>query len=448
VVPDQSVQKYGIFRGQTLIKDSIDPGATGTTLTGLVASTTYTLDVRRANSIGWSDPSETITFTTRSQPSSTFVFNPAIGVSDGNNYHGGSTSQNNDWDAWRSYNYANAKSKANLLGASKPKIVGVTGNPGGSQGAVWRVELDAYNYWVGNLEDFYYGTGSAERKNVELHIGNGNEYGDKILQTQAQLDGWVAGCKGIYDATRRLNTDGTRRYPLASSWIDPTHEQENQRDALNDNGSACWSVAITAAAAAPYLDGIAWSMYPPGRSSTEYDPTYNFPSFVEADRYDVQKGFLYRCFKRTQEAQAAARTATGNPNFKLKIACWEVGIGDDPDDTVTRPYYAVYGLVGSMGRLAKEMGLEMTEIIWWDQQKKEAPNERGPHPQNILSTGETRIYNGTGDPSLTTSYVNVSSTDANAYTAGALGERTATNPSTRVAWQNWRTYNEYYLVHL
>jgi hypothetical protein len=445
VVADTSVQKYGIFRGQTLIKDTIDPGATGTTVTGLTAGTQYILDVRRANSVGWSLASPTVTFTT--SPASTFIFNPAMGVSDGNNYHGGATSANNDWDAWRSYNYSNAKTKANLPGTSKPRVIGVTGNTS-SQGAIWTDRTAAYNYWVGNLEDFYYGTGSAERKTVELHIGNGNEYGDKVRENQTALDNFVAGCQGIYEATRRLNTDGTRRYPLASAWIDPTHEQENQRDNLNDNGNACWSVAITAAAAAPYLDGIAWSMYPPGRKyeinniPQVGDPQYNWPSFVEADRWTGNLGFLYRCFKRTKEAgDSAGKT--------LKIAVWEFGIGDDPDDVTTRPYYATH-LVGSMGRLSQQFGLPMTEIIWWDQQKNETSTDVGPHPQNLLSAGPgvqiRRQVNGVWITSniLPNDAANASIGSAGGYAEGALGERTSANPTTTQALKNWRTYNEYY----
>ena len=394
---DATVTKQAIYKGNVLVVDNLDKLAKSYKWTGLVTDVAQAnINIRRLNVIDWSTASNYVTFTPTSTPA--FVFAPLIGCSASSNDHGGTDA----WDAWRVYSYGSALTYANRTGVNHPKVLGVT------ESGMYTDYTTPYNYWVARLEEFYYTTaGAAGRQNVELHIGNGNEYADKV--TAGNMAGFVQGCRGIYEATRVLNGNGTRRYPLASSWLDPTSDQE----LATITGGLVPGTDQSIYKAVPYLDGVAWSMYPPGRQSTNAAPTLEWPSFdYELSNNSAlaefptrnARGFLARCFRRTYEAQDPAFNTNITSFHPLKIACWEVGTGDFPLSQSIRPYWAVHGLMASLGVMAKHYDLEMTDMCWWDQQKA------GDFPQNILS-------------------------DEPVPGAGQI--------STRVALQNWATYNQF-----
>lgn len=397
---DATVTKQAIYKGSTLVVDNIDKLAKSYVWSGLVEDVPVAnVNVRRMNSTGWSVGSNWITFTPTAPLD--FVFAPAIGCSNSNKDHGGTL----DWDAWRVYSYGAAKTVANRTGANHPKILGLTDNGNGAGGIVTSYQT-TYNFWRDSLDDFYYdGDGSgtrttpnAVRKDVELHIANGNEYSKDI--TTGNLSGFIQGCRGIYEATRILNANGTRRYPLASSWLDPTNYQE--ADSLK--GGQPVSVMDSMYPAVPYLDGIAWSMYPPGRNDTFASPTLDWPSFD----YDLprdttlsinirnQRGFLVSCFRRTYEAQHSEFNTHITTTHPLKIACWETGTGDFPLSESIRPYYIVHGWLASAAIMAKHYDLEMSEFLYWDQMLyvdgvPQAPNTLSDEPTPGVGQISSRV---------------------------------------------------------
>jgi len=414
---DASVTKKGLYRNNTLVLE-IDAAATTYLWSGLTAGSTETdINIRRFNSEGWSPASPKISFTTKTPGISSFQ--PLMGCSDSDNNNGGTE----DWDVWRSYRWNGTLTLGNRTGALHPKIIAVTSSASDT-GSLWlnynSGTTPTYGTWVDRLNEFYYQadgvTPHPTRFDVELHIGNGNEYGDKV--TSSNLDAFIEGCRGIYQATRLTNTNGQRKFPLASSWLDPTHNQAHNSLTTGSAGSGSVALWDSIYPAVPYLDGIAWSMYPPGRTSVGDDPTLDWPGFDEKFMYDTsipdlqkaQRGYLIRCFKITYDAQNPATNSNLTSFRKLKIATWEIGQGADGgtvSDQTTRPYFAVHAMVASMNKLSDDYSLEMPAIIWWDQLKDNDP----VNPHNVLS-------------------------DEPAPGPGQI--------STRVAWQNWRQYSHWH----
>lgn len=414
--------KIGIFLGNatTPTKDNIDPNAVSYTWTGLQTGVpVQNVNVKRWNAAGWSSGSNWVTFT----PRTPINFAPLIGCSNSDENHGGT----NDWDSWRVYNFADALVLANRTGANHPKALALTDSGTSNRGAIYTSYNTAFNNWRDWLDEFYYsGDGSqtgqimnAARADVELHIANGNEYGKDI--TAGNLAGFIDGCRGIYDATRILNPNGQRRYPLASTWLDPTHNQEGESVVVENGGTSSNTTITLKESIYPvvqYLDGVAWSMYPPGREQTVDVPTLDWPSFDPDLPYTLvnpadprqgatvrsQRGWLTRCFVRTFEAQDPATNPYLTAFHPLRIAVWEIGIGAYTADQTMRPYYSV-ALIASMRRLCEQFSLDMATMHWWDQQ---LTDNGVPQSNNILSD-ET--------------------------------SPTGTQISTRVALQNWKQYS-------
>lgn len=334
-----------------------------------------------------------------------------MGCSDSSNDHGGTE----EWDAWRVYTRSAMLARANATGVLRPLRLeySPSGPPLGSSGsAVTTMTYQAiFDYVLGELNNFYYTTDTGQvhtaRWGIKLDFLNGNEGSDKGIlscasnappnpHTPTQISNFVTSQHAIWDACHYIDpTTSQRRFPDASAGSNPTQNHE-----LNG-----W-VEDWLHPSAQYHDVVAFNMYPPGRGSnlaTSTDPTYNWPSFVQADRTDLQDGFLIRCFYRVYQAMLQARTDTGNANLLIAIACGEVGIGDDPDDSTTRPYYAVHGLAGGMQTLAIQYGLPMPVACWWDNQSA------SDSPQNILTD-----------------------------------EPAGTNPHTAFSWREWPTLNHLY----
>jgi hypothetical protein len=323
------------------------------------------------------------------------------------------------WDGWRIYKRSELYSFANRTtsgGNRRPVFIAYSKDGGNNLGSTTDNTFTSYtavfNEALDELNTFYYGNSSGTpgsgtgqthsvRWGIKLFWSNGNENHDRGAlafdinnppptsqtpwpHTQQQIDWFTDSMRGLYDAVHYIDpVTSQRRFPDAYSGSDPTHDAERQN-----------FIADYLHPSAPYHDFVMWSMYPPGRKTTVSDPTYNWPSFIEADWDNNPQGFLLRCYRRTKLAEAGA----GHP---LLIATGEIGIGDDPNDNTHRPYYAVYGMMEGMMRLCTQYGLTQSFACWWDQ-------ELAGGPQNILTS-----------------------------------EDPATSPSTADAWRNHLSYNTY-----
>lgn len=308
-------------------------------------------------------------------------------VNDSPNDHGGTE----DWDAWRTYRESNMLALANRTGNLRPKALAYS-EAGENLGGANPVYNTVYTHVLDKLNSFYYTTATGQtqssRWGIKLFWSNGNENFDKGALTEphttAKITAYTTSQKALYDAVHYIDTTtGQRRFPDAYAGSNPTTFAE-QQGLVED-----WLHA-----SAMYHDFVMWSMYPPGRSNTADDPTYNWPTYTESQRNNTD-GFLLRTFYRTKQAEAFA----GHP---LLIATGELGIGDDPGDGTTRPYYATYGLAHAIDRLGKQYSLTVPFACWWDQQVDTTS------PQNILTD-----------------------------------EPAGLNPTTAQAWQNWKQYDTF-----
>ncbi len=392
---------YRVLVNGTQVGADLGSTVTSHTITGLNSGGDYTVGVRAFNLTG---ASITVSLQVTLDGAATPVGTMLIGCSSSINDHGGTEV----WDGWRVYTSGEMEDRANRTGAERPKFLAYnkySANLGGSAPSRTQILAEVRT----DLDSFYYnGTGQVRsaRWGIKVYWSNGNENFDKgaiaLPHTTAGIAAYVTSQQALYDAVHTIDpVTGARRYPDAFAGSNPTQ-----------NGEQSGLVADWLHPSARYHDFVMWSMYNPGREATSADPTYNWPTLLEADRYNLRLGFLGRCFYRTLDAQAAARAETGNPNFRLMIGAGEFGVGDNPNDSTTRPYYAVHGYLGGMQKLSNRTGLEMPFACWWDNQV--ADKAGVSQSQNVLGVGVG--FRG-------------------------LGEPTSTNPSTRQALQNWRAYN-------
>jgi hypothetical protein len=263
-----------------------------------------------------------------------------MGVSASKYDHGGISK----WDAMRVYSLAKVAT-AIQAGA---KIVALSDDSGSPPMKIagGQASANALDTW---LSSFY-----TAHPNVEVDFANGNE-----VDTGTNVD--MAGFAATYAAMRQV----IDKYPKASLWIDLTHYKISQgvSDAFMQ-------------AAAPYLDGVAASIYPPGRKQSPIVWSA-YPSFVN-DVFQIAAKYGIR-----------------------KVALWETGIGPDVqhNDANHRPYYAAH-LAKYVYEYAQQNGFELPVMLWWDSIASQANA-----PDDILSDD----------------------------LAGA-------NPSTAEAWKNWQSY--------
>lgn len=340
-----------------------------------------------------------------------------MGFSDSHTDFGGSTIA----DGWRTYQLSAVKARANQTGASTPLFHAYSPSAQVT-GSYASVKADTLQF----LEDFYYGNaamtlGSGAGSSTPsiraaqlMYYSSGNENFEAGKFLDMTIAAAVNVQRGIYDAVMTESSPGVRKFPNAFSACNPTQNQEQSGN-----------VAAYLHPMAQYLHCIFWSMYPPGRSSTVTDPTYNWPTIVRADVdgttaginwHNLQAGHLGRCFRRTWQAQDQARTDTGNPTLRIAIGCGETGIPSDPGDPVTRPYYITYGMAGAMFILADEYDLDMPFACYWDNQKSLGGggglDPAAPH--NILTDeGSGSDHGSAGNP----------------------------NPTSTQAWQNWASFD-------
>ena len=294
-----------------------------------------------------------------------------MGCSDSRSDNGGTE----DWDVWRVYREGPMLALANRTGTLTPKALAYS-ESGPNLGGANPSYATVYDHVLSKLNSFYYTSASGQahspRWGIQLYWSNGNENHDKGALTRpltpAKVQAFVTSQRALYDAVHYVDpSTGDRRFPDAFAGSNPTHNAE--REGL---------VEEYLHPSARYHDFVMWSSYPPGRENTSADPTYHWPSFSEADRNEPS-GFLLRTFYRTKQAEAHA----GHP---LLLGVGEIGIGDDPDDPTTRPYYAVHGLAHALLRLADQYDLGIPFATWWDNQVNTASS------QNRLS--DERSYDG------------------------------------------------------
>jgi hypothetical protein len=306
---------------------------------------------------------------------------PLMGCSSSPQDHGGT----DNWDSWRVYTESSLISRANQAEPNRPLALLYSKQGDPLSGTYTQV----FNTVTTDLNEFYYTTGDnrSTRWGIKLYWSNGNEMSVKgmlaLPHTTAGITSFVTSQRALYDAVHQTMTGGQRRFPDAYAGSDPTNFHELNGD-----------VADWLHPSIQYHDFVAWSIYPGGRESTVSDPTFDWPSLNPAQSGLQPEGYMVRCFERVKQAVAAA----GLPVGSVSLHVGETGTGDDPDDPTTRPYWAVHGFMHSLVTLSESYGIPVGTVNWWD-------NELSAGSQNILSDEPT------------------------------------TSPSTRVAWQQWATYD-------
>ena len=307
---------------------------------------------------------------------------PLMGVWNSPNDHGGQMA----WDSWRVYSISALLDLGARQGELRPKALLYSKQSEPLSGSYQAI----YDSVVADLNEFYYSGGNTRsaRWGVKVYWSNGNEMSNKGMlattpHSAAAIDSFLTSQRALYDAVH-LVENGERRFPDAYAGSDPTTEQER--------------IGIVADWLHPsirYHDFVAWSVYPAGRNATPDDPTFNWPSTNPADALVMPHGYMVRCFERVKQALDAA----GMPRNAVCFHVGETGIGDDPDDPTTRPYWATYGFMHPLVTISEGYGIPLGTVNWWDAQLTATSS------QNILSDE---------DP---------------------------TTPSTRQAWQDWHLYD-------
>jgi hypothetical protein len=304
-----------------------------------------------------------------------------MGTSASSNGTGGTL----NWDSFRVYTESSLFQVSNRAEPNRPLAVLYSKQGAPLSGTYQQV----YDIVTADLNEFYYTNGvRSTRWGIKLYWSNGNEMADKgmltLPHTSTGIAAFATSQRALYDAVHQA-PGGIPRFPDAYAGSDPTNYDEMQA-----------RVADWLHPTIQYHDFVAWSMYPVGRKDTASDPTFNWASTNPADALVSPHGYVVRCFERVRKAVEAA----GMPSGSVSIHVGEVGTGDDPDDSTTRPYWAVHGFMHPLMTISQNMGIPVDTVNWWDSQVDSTS------PQNIL-----------------------------------LDEPSTTNPSTRVAWQNWRSYD-------
>jgi hypothetical protein len=346
---DASITKHGIFKANTLVVDNLDPTALTYLWTGLSSGVQQVnVNVRRYNpAFGWSPASNSVTFTPLT---GTVAHDIVMGTSPE------SVARNtfSQWDAIRSYRISSANSQVASFGCRIIAITDTTGTIPREGGAASATILQNF------LEDFYYGSGSAARQNIEVHFANGNELSRDYVSGSLPT-ALITTHSLMYDVIHRM-VGGVRRYPNASMWVDMTNYT------ITNQGAGPRFKPI-----APYLDGFACSMYPTGRLTTG-SPRPLWPSTYGPDIDDTINTLI--------------DWRTLNPNLN-QFATWENGtpidqwsnvapVGDPSAQTnlSIRPRFFMGGRdstgknwVGFMNYLytmCDANGIIMREQLWWD----------------------------------------------------------------------------------
>lgn len=373
---DTSVDKHGLFEGSTLVQDNISAAARTFHWTVPSGSTHTNLSVKRHNTAGWSLASNTITFTNRN---STVVHDPVMGVP--RNDEIGSLGIAT-WPAARSYDFPDAQSSVTAWGC---RVIGLTASSTSNTGG--QATANALRNF---LEGFYYtSTGAPKNTGVEIHWAVGNEIDNKSNFTSGSLpSAYIATVAACYDVVQTKNGDGSRRYPMASMWVDMTQNQ------INNHGSGPRFKAI-----AMYLDGMACSMYPPGRDLSKNPPLFNpYPDYCDAvfavlddwhTTYPNCNQFATWEFGIPIDHAFYSPTGTKDSN----------GYGTAQTDYTVRPRYVGGGITAGgkdwLGFLqytynaCDSIGVSMREQIYWNQSSDPTKPNKLKWDKQPLTTPDT-----------------------------------------------------------
>lgn len=373
---DASVTSHQVYVNGVKSGAALGAGATSATVTALAQKTAYTAWVTRTNAAGESAPSPTVSFTTKASVATTVTHDPVTGVSYNN--------QSNlipTCPVVRVYNYSAAAGAVSQFGA---RIISLTDDTSVAieGGAASATALDNF------LAGFY---GAGAHAGVEVHVANGNEV-DKHYLSGALPTAYVDTHKAMYNVVHSVDSTGKRKYPKASMWVDMTQFH------LSTYGTGPRFKTI-----APYLDGMACSMYPPGRKQ---QPT----------RFDAYSAYCDVALNTIVDWNATYPTCKGFATWEVGIpidhpTAWGTAAGGEPTAQTVfsiRPRYMTGG-VDSAGTdwkgflqyvydFLNAAGVEMHEQIYWDQQ---VANPYGPPNQFSHDQGSTRAV-----PSTATAWKN------------------------------------------
>lgn len=260
-----------------------------------------------------------------------------------------------DWEGYRAYNFSTMNALANgSTGQHIPKFLAYseTGSPFSGSAASITTHVKSV------LDTFYYNPASSQthstRWGIKLYWSNGNE--NYTTGKIPNVTNYVTSMQGLHDAIHFIDpVTSARRYPDAFAGSNPTTNQEFGGD-----------VQTALHASALYHDFVMWSMYPLDLGNDGDVITYDWPSLTESDRTNSKLGYLIRCFYRTQQAQAQARTDLSNPTFRLAIGSGEGGNTRSPGDTTLRPYWAVNAFYRGAAKLSAQYDIDMPFLCWWD----------------------------------------------------------------------------------
>lgn len=373
---DASVLRHWRYLDGVRYGAALSATATSATWSGLTAGTNHTVYVTRENAAGESAPSNALAFKTTGG-GGTVQHDPVMGVPDNNQAN---TLRIQSWPAARVYDFSGAQGTVTKWGC---RVIGLTDSATSPQGG--QASANAVKNF---LEGFYYtSSGAPQNSNVEIHFGHGNEIAKDAGYTSGTLPpAFIETYRLTRIAIDTLNSDGTKRYPMASLWVDMTAYQ------IKANGAGPRFKAI-----APYLDGMACSVYPPGRQSQPpvFTPYADYAGLVMDVIEDWHSTY---------------------PNCKA-FATWEVGIPIDhanqagqvkvlPNGEPTaqtnitiRPRYLTggvdsagtdwLGLLQYIYNRCDAMGVAMREQLYWNQQSNVVIPNRLLHDQQPRTSPDT-----------------------------------------------------------
>lgn len=381
--------KYGIWSGDTNLNVDIDPNAVSFLWSGLNQGTDYVnINIRRFNSGGWSGATNWVDFHTPRIRLT--VDDPVIGQSVPDD----SIPYRTTIPAIRVYNSGDMVGKFNTY---QPRVIGYTDDPfsDGSPAGTTMAYVDHVKAMLDNFNLV------AARRACEVHVGYGNEI-DRNWTTGSLSPAFI----NVYAALRDLiwgTTGGVRDYPNASVWVDMTA-----------NNIRSFGAGPRFKDIARYLDGMACSVYPAGRTIStsnpliEYDPAAYPPgSLWTGSTRNAYKFYVDPIFTALSDWRRTGGVGGTDISAQLnQFATWEVGIpihhsldgttapwvrtGADASDLTQKPRYLVggarvtgpaneqYNMEGLLPYILKKCDAEdvsMREQLYWNQQSNPAiPN--------------------------------------------------------------------------
>lgn len=388
---DATIDKHGLFEGNTLVRDNISASARAYTYAGLTPGSAHTnVNIRRHNSAGWSPASNQLTFTMASGGVTPVTQRPIQGT----DTEGPNDNYFTNWKATRVYNTNDAI--AAVTNMPSLEVVAVTHDPNWPANGGATVATLIRNLCI----SFYEGSGSGARAGVELHIALRNEE-DSEYKTGSLPTAVVTTHQLVYQAIHEETSPGVRRFPNASCWVDMTTYQ------IRTQGAGPRFKVI-----APYLDGFACSMYPSGRDKdpiiwTDYDD-YCAAIFDTLEDWRTVNPNLNQFATWEIGSPIDHALDNGGPN-NLGTTNWSIrpryfagGRASGPTAvSATQPMGSNYeGYLNYVYRQCVERNIVMREQLYWNRQSNPTiPNpfkhDRNPTEQTASVDTATAWHNWT-----------------------------------------------------